>query len=188
MSRFAQYTTGDAPVASQPLLEKLGKSLGFVPNLFATIAESPAALEGTLALDASLEKGSLTKIERQLVKIAVSTENGCTYCVAAHSTIAGMLRARPELVTAVRTSAPLPDQKLDALVRFTRAVAARKGFVGDNGLAEFLGAGYTKAQVLEVVGLVGVKTLENYAHALTNAPLDAAFQAQRWEPTQRKVA
>src|SRR5204863_101986 len=121
----------------------------------ATFAESPALLQGALGLDAGLDKGALSGVERQLVKIAVSTENGCTYCVAAHSTIAGMLKARPEIVNAVRTGVPVSDAKIDALVRFTRAVVRNKGFVQDGETAAFLAAGYTKAQVVEVVA-VGV--------------------------------
>ena len=188
MSRFMQYTQSNAPDASRPLLQEVDKALGFVPNLYATFAESPAVLEGILALDASLDKGSLTKIERQLVKIAVSTANGCTYCVAAHSTLAGMLKARPDVVTAVRTGATVPDAKIDALITFTRAVVREKGFVPEAAITAFLGAGYTKAQVLEVVGQVGVKTLHNYVHALTKAPLDAAFEPQRWDAEQLRVA
>ena len=188
MARFTQYTIADAPEASRPLLQQVDKALGFIPNLYATFAESPALLQGALGLDAGLDKGALSGVERQLVKIAVSTENGCTYCVAAHSTIAGMLKARPEIVNAVRTGVPVSDAKIDALVRFTRAVVRNKGFVQQGDTAAFLAAGYTKAQVLEVVGHVAAKTLANYIHAITNAPLDAAFQPQRWDAKQLKVA
>ena len=97
MSRFAQYTIANAPEPSKPLLARVHKALGFVPNLYATFAESPAVLEGYLALSGSLDKGALSPVERQLVEIAVSTENRCAYCVAAHSTIAGMFKARPEI-------------------------------------------------------------------------------------------
>lgn len=188
MSRFAQYTITDAPEPSKPLLEQVQKALGFIPNLYATFAESPAVLGGYLALSASLDNGALSAVERQLVEIAVSTENACTYCVAAHSTIAGMLKARPEIVAAVRTGSPVGDAKLDALVSFTRAVARNKGFVPETAVAAFLAAGYSKGQLFEVVGHVGLKTLANYVHALTNAPLDAAFQPQRWDAKQPKVA
>jgi len=188
MSRFAQYTIANAPERSRPLLERVQQGLGFIPNLYATFAESPAVLEGYLALSASLDKGALSAVERQLVEIAVSTENRCSYCVAAHSTIAGMLKARPEIVTAVRTGAPVGDAKIDALVTFTRAVARNKGFVTETAVAGFLAAGYGKAQLLEVVGHIGLKTLANYVHALTHAPLDDAFQPQRWDAGQLKVA
>src|SRR2546430_4245091 len=127
MSRFAQSPTANAPEFSKPLLARVHKALGFVPNLFATFAESPAVLEGYLALSGSLDKGALSPTERQLVEIAVSTENHCTYCVAAHSTIAGMLKARPEVVAAVRTGAPVGGAKIDALRPFTRPVVLNKG-------------------------------------------------------------
>ncbi len=188
MSRFAQHTPTDAPEASRPLLRQVDRALGFVPNLYATFAESPALLEGALALDAGLDKGTLSAVERQLVKIAVSTENACSYCVAAHSTIAGMLRASPEVVAAVRTGAPVADGRTDALIRFTRAVVRSKGLVGEAETAGFLAEGYTRAQLLEVVGHVAAKTLANYVHALTQAPLDAAFQPQQWDAQQLKVA
>ena len=188
MSRFAQYTTANAPEASRPLLAQVNKGLGFVPNLFATIAESPAVLGGALALDAALDKGTLSAVERQLVKITVSTQNECTYCVAAHSTLAAMLKARPDVIAAVRTGAPVDDARTQALIHFTRAVVQQKGFVREEELTAFLAAGYTKAQALEVVGHVAAKTLQNYIHALTKAPLDEQFQAQRWDVEQLKVA
>lgn len=188
MPGLTQYTITDAPEPSKPLLEKVQKSLGFIPNLYATFAESAAVLGGYLALSASLDKGALSASERQLVEIAVSTENRCTYCVAAHSTIAEMVRARPEIVTAVRTGALTGDPRIDALVAFTRAVVANKGFVPDTAVAAFLGAGYSKAQLLEVVGHVGLKVIANYVHALAKFPVDEAFQQQRWDASQLKVA
>src|SRR3989449_3672824 len=69
MSRFAQYTIANAPESSKPLLARVHKALGSVPNLFATFAESPAVLEGYLALSGSLDKGALSPTERQLVEI-----------------------------------------------------------------------------------------------------------------------
>ncbi len=188
MSRFTQYTLADAPDPSKPLLEQVHNALGFIPNLYATLAESPAVLGGYLALSASLDHGTLSPAERQLVEIAVSTENRCSYCVAAHSTIAGMLKARPEIVEAVRTGAPIGDPKLDALITFTRAVVRHKGFVPDTATAALLAAGYSKAQLLEVVGHIGLKTIANYANALTVVPLDAAFQPQEWDAQQLQVA
>ena len=151
------------------------------------MAESPAVLGGALALDAALDKGALSAVERQLVKIAVSTENGCAYCVAAHSTLASMLKARPDVVAAVRTGAPVDDAKTQALIDFTRAVVQEKGFVREEEVAAFLAAGYTRPHPLQVVGHVAAKTLQNYSHALTKAPLDEQFQPQRWDVEQLPV-
>src|SRR2546423_12746016 len=114
MSRFAQYTIANAPEFSQPLLARVHKAYGFVPNLYATFAESPAVLEGYLALSGSLDKGALSPTERQLVEISVGAVYLKKYCVAAHSTIAGMLKARPEIVTAGRPGGPPGGAKIGA--------------------------------------------------------------------------
>lgn len=84
-TEFKQYTVADAPTASRSALQNVEKALGFVPNLFATLAESPVALEGYLTLDGILAKGTFTGAERQLIQAAVSSANGCAYCAAAHS-------------------------------------------------------------------------------------------------------
>jgi alkylhydroperoxidase family enzyme len=84
------------PAASRPFLEKLRKAFGFVPNLFAAFSNSPILLEGYLGLDATYSKATLSPAERQLVLLTASVVNECTYCTAAHSTIAkGMLKVPP---------------------------------------------------------------------------------------------
>src|SRR2546430_11344097 len=176
MSRSAQYPIANAPEFSPPLLARVHRAYGFAPNLYAPFAEPPAVLEGYLALSGSLDKGALSPTEQQLVEIAVSTENHCTYCVAAHSTIAGMLKARPEVVAAVRTGAPLGDAKIDALVTFTRAVVRNKGFVPETAVAAVLAAGYSKAQLLAVGGPVGLKVAAQYTHPITGGPVDETVQ------------
>lgn len=188
MSPFPLHTIDTAPEPSRPILRQVDAALGFVPNLYATFAESPAVLGGYVELNAKLERGSLSAVERQLVEIAVSTENGCTYCVAAHSTLADMLKTRPELVAAVRAGTTLADARLDALVAFTRAVMRHRGFVADGDIEAFLAAGYSKAELLEVVGHIGLKVLANYVHALTRAPLDAGFQPRAWKASELRAA
>lgn len=181
MNHFVQYTSATAPEGSRPMLRQVRKAMGFVPNLYATFAESPAVLQGVLALEASLDKGALTRIQRELVKIAVSTENACSYCVAVHSTLAEMRGARAEIVAAVRSGGPVPDPMVDALVTFTRAVVRHKGFVIHQGISAFLAAGFTKAQVMEVAGHIGLMTFHDHVHAMSQAPLDDPFRPQQWE-------
>ena len=82
---------------------------------------------------------------------------------------------------------PLPDAKLDALVNFTRKVVEQRGFVADNDLAAFLKAGYTKAQVIEVLLGVGMKTFNNYVDHIAHVPLNDQFKAEAWQP-KKKVA
>lgn len=179
MPKFEQYSVSTAPDGSRALLEQVHKALGFIPNLLATFAESPPVLAGYLSLDANLSTGALSAVERQIVEIAASIENNCEYCVAAHSTVASMLRVDPQILRQVREEVFIQDAKLDALVRFTRAVMRSKGFVEHPVFAEFVAAGYGKAHILEVVGHIGLKTVANYVHALSRAPLDVQFEPQK---------
>jgi uncharacterized peroxidase-related enzyme len=188
MTHFTVHTIDTAPVGSRPLLEGLKKAFGFVPNLFAVFAESPAALQGALAIGEAFSKSTLSPIEQQLVAIAVSEANDCQFCMAAHSTIAKhVAKADPALVGAARDRTPLPDAKLDALVTFTRKLVEQRGFVADADLAAFIKAGYSKAQVIEVLLGVGMKTFNNYVDHIAHVPLNDQFKAEAWQP-KRKVA
>jgi uncharacterized peroxidase-related enzyme len=180
MTRFPTHTPATAPERSRQILESTQKALGFVPNLYATFAESPAVLQGYTALGAAFGQSSFDAAERQVVLLTTSFENGCEYCMAAHSTIAGMEGVPPDVVGAVRDGVPTGDARLDALARFTRSVVQERGWVGDADLKAFLAAGFTKAQALEVVLGVGLKTISNYVNHIASTPVDDAFQAQTW--------
>ena len=98
-----------------------------------------------------------------------------------------MVKVNPTLIDAARHRQPLADPKLDALVRFTRQVVEQRGQVADADVAAFLGAGYTKAQVVEVLLGVGMKTFNNYIDHIAHTPLNDQFKAEAWLP-KRKAA
>jgi uncharacterized peroxidase-related enzyme len=188
MTKFTVHTMESAPEQSRPLLEGLRKAFGFVPNLFAVFAESPAALQGSLAMTEAFSASSLSPAEQQLVALAVSEANDCQFCVAAHSTIAKRIaKADPELVAAARAREPLSDPRLDSLVTFTRRLVEQRGFVADSEVAAFLAAGYSKAQVIEVLLGVGMKTFNNYVDHIAHVPLNDQFKAEAWQ-SKRQVA
>ena len=188
MTHFTVHTAESAPAASRPLLEGIAKSFGFVPNLFGVFAESAAALRGGLAIFEAFASSSLSPVEQQLVMLAASEANDCEYCVAAHSTIAKrFVKVDAALVDATRHRKPLGDAKLDALVTFTRKVVEQRGWLAEAEVAAFLAAGYTKAQVLEVLLGVGMKTFNNYVDHVAHTPLNDQFKAEAWQP-KRKAA
>lgn len=188
MTAFSIHTAETAPAASRPLLQGIQQAYGFIPNLFAVFAESPAALEGALAMARAFSQSTLTPVEQQLVALAVSEANDCEFCMAAHSTIAKRVaKADPALVAAARARKPLADAKLEALVTFTRNVVEQRGFVASADVAAFLDAGYTRAQLLEVLLGVGMKTFNNYVDHIAHVPLNDQFKAEAWQP-KRKVA
>lgn len=182
MTQFSVHTLESAPEASRAALAGAKSKFGFVPNLIGMLAESPAAVAGYLVVGENFDKSSFSPAERQVVLLSVSHENSCEYCMAAHTVIAGMSRVPADVVEALRRGSPLPDARLEALSRFTREVVRHRGHVAPAELAAFLAAGFTRAQVLEVVLGVAMKTLSNYANHIAETPLDEAFAAARWEP------
>ncbi|HET8921997.1 MAG TPA: carboxymuconolactone decarboxylase family protein [Candidatus Acidoferrum sp.] len=176
---FAPITIATAPEASKPALEKIQKSLGFIPNLMATFANNPTVLEGYLALGAVFEKGSFTPRERQIILLAASVENNCNYCAAAHSQIAKSLLQTPaEVVTAVRNNTPVPDAKLNALVALVRELVRERGNAKEKTIQKFLAAGYKKEQVMELLLGIALKTISNYLDHIRPLPLITPSQAK----------
>ena len=177
---FVPQTIESAPEQSKPILQNVNKAFGFIPNLMATFANNPTVLEGYLALDGVFEKGSLTAVERQVILLAVSIENKCGYCTAAHSTVAkGFLHVAPEIVSAIRNGTPIPDKKTDVLVNLTREIVRERGFAKQETIEAFLGVGYRKEQVMELLLGVALKTISNYLDHISPTPLDKAFEAEK---------
>ena len=179
--KFPLHTQDSAPEASKPPLAQVQNAFGFVPNLTAMLAASPAALAGYLQLSKIIQdNAALSPREQQVVMLAVSEANACDYCVAAHSLIAGMAGLPEETVAALRAGGDLPDAKETALAKFARAVVEQRGWVSEAEQEALLAAGFTRQQVLDVVSIVALKTLSNYANHLAHTPLDSAFETHRW--------
>lgn len=176
---FAPLTIATAPEASRPMLEKVQKSLRFIPNLMAIFANNPTVLEAYLALGAVFDKGSFTPRERQIILLAVSVENQCSYCATAHSQIAKSLLHTPaEVLEAVHNNTPIPDAKLNALVTLVRELVRERGYAKERTIQNFLAAGYKKDQVMELLLGIALKTISNYLDHISPTPLDLALSSE----------
>ncbi|MEM1178375.1 MAG: carboxymuconolactone decarboxylase family protein [Acidobacteriota bacterium] len=180
MSQFPVHTAASAPEASKATLEATQKAYGFLPNLFGTMASSPALVEAYASLSKIFGSTSFSPTEQQIVLLATSELNGCTYCMAAHSVVAKMAKVSDGVIEALRANQPLADAKLEALRRLTVSVVESRGWPEEATLQAFYDAGYTPAQYLEVVLGVGLKTLSNYTNHIASTPLDPAFQPAAW--------
>ena len=175
MPEFITHTLASAPQAAKPLLSGAQQKFGFIPNLLGAMAESTATVESYLNLSALFDKTTFTITERQLVLLSVSRFRNCTYCLAAHSTIANMQKIPTDIVRAVYFNQPLNDARLEALRTFTFAVLTADGLVGQEALQTFYQAGYHKQHVLEVVLGITLKTLSNFVNHINDTPIDANF-------------
>ncbi len=189
MADFKIYTPENAPEGSKELLQGFQDKLGFNANLFGLMAGAPAALKTYPAINGVFEQTTFSAEEKQLILIAVSVENECKFCVAAHSTIAkGQTALGDDNVAALRENRDLPDAKLNALARFTRKVTATRGNQSEADLQAFLDTGYTEENVLEVMIGVALKTFTNYINHLIDTPVNDEFAAESWDPAQKQAA
>ena len=178
--KFTIHTLDTAPAPAREALLAVKGRFGMLPNLLAILAESPAALNGYLTVAEAFESSSLSPAERNLVLLMASLENGCEYCVAVHSMSARRQGLPDDVISALRGGATLNDPRLEALRQFTQAVVRQRGWA-ESAAERFLAAGFTQAQVLEVVLGVTQKTLSNYVNHLAHTPLDAMFAPGKWE-------
>lgn len=180
MNKFDIHTAETASPTSSEMLASVQKSYGFVPNLYGVFAESPAMLKAYMSLGKIFDESSFSPTERQVIILAASRLNECHYCMAAHSVVAGMQNVPEYVVDAIRNDLPIVDPKLEALRSFAAAMVEKRGWVSDGETDAFLAAGYTKAQILEVVLGISFKTLSNYTNHVAETPLDSAFSQRTW--------
>lgn len=182
MTSFTIHTLDTAPEGSRAILEQAKKGLGFVPNLYAVLAESPVALKAYTSLTDLLQGTDFTTEERNLLWLTVSRANGCDYCVAAHSAISGMNKVPEARIQAIRDGRPLDDAKLQALRHFTEVVIEQRGWAPEAEVNSLLAAGYSRRQLIEAITFVAHKTISNYVNHIAETPLDEAFSPLAWTP------
>jgi uncharacterized peroxidase-related enzyme len=180
MSRIATPATiEDAPAASRPMLDAVKKQLGVAPNLFRLVSNSPAALEGYLGLSGALAKGALPAATRERVALAVAEINGCDYCLSAHTYLGKNLAKLDDAEIAANRSGGSNDPKADAAVRFAAKVARERGHVSEEDLRAVQLAGWTDAQVIEIVLHVALNTWTNYINEVAKTDIDFPAVAAR---------
>lgn len=173
MSRIPTPASIDAaPAAARTQLEAVQKQLGVVPNLFRLVANSPAALEGYLALSGALGKGSLPAPTRERIALAVAQINGCGYCLSAHSYLGKNLAKLSDAEIAANRHGRSLDPKADAAVRFAARVVTERGHVTDADVQAVRMAGYDDAQIVEIVQHVALNTWTNYVNEVAQTEID----------------
>jgi uncharacterized peroxidase-related enzyme len=173
MSRIpTPASIADAPEKSRPLLEAVNKQLGVVPNMFRLIATSPQALEGYLGMFGALGHGALPAATRERIALAVAEVNGCDYCLSAHTYLARNLAHLDDAEITANRSGASNDPKTDAAVRFAAAVTRARGHVAEADLSAVRRAGYTDAQIIEIVQHVALNTWTNYFNEVFATDID----------------
>ena len=152
---------------------------GFVPNVFLALAHRPDEFRAFFAFhDALMEKeGGLTKAEREMIVVATSGANDCTYCVVAHGAILRIYAKNPRLADQVavnyRKAEITPRQK--AMLAFAMKVATDSGALEDADYAAVRAHGYSDEDVWDIGAIAAFFALSNRMANLLSMPPNAEF-------------
>jgi uncharacterized peroxidase-related enzyme len=179
-------TVHNAEPRVKALLEKVKAQLGFVPNMYAGMVNSPGLVETYMdGYDRFRKDSSFTPAEQEVVLLTISAGNGCDYCVAAHSMIAErMSKVPPQVTEAIRKRQVIPDLKLRSLSTFTDIMLVKRGLPSKSDVLAFLAAGYEERHVLEIILAIAVKTISNYSNHLFHTPVDEMFAGYEWKKSE----
>lgn len=166
---FEVPTREQVSPANQAIFDTLQKALGFVPNLYATIAYSSNGLGRFLAYQNA--KTSLSNKEKEAVNLIVSQVNGCVYCQSAHLVLGKMNGFTDEQLLAIRKGKS-EDAKLNALVQLAADITKNRGNANSAIVDAFFEQGYNKENLVDLILQVSDKTAMNYLHNLTQIPVD----------------
>lgn len=172
MSRIALVEPATATGKAAELLAAVNAAFGVTPNMTKVMATSPAVLDGYLALNGALSKGTLPAAVRERLALATAETNGCDYCLSAHTYIgANLAKVDADELEAARrgTSA---DAHTAALLQLSNEVLETRGRVGDDVLAAARAQGVTDAEIAEVVGHIALNVLTNYLNTLSAVEID----------------
>ena len=171
MPRIKAIEPAQATGQAKQLLDAVNDKYGMVPNLARTLANSPAALQGYLALGEALEGSRLSAKLREQIALTVSEANGCGYCVAAHCAI-GQGAGLSDRELADARQATSPDSAIEAALKFARQLVEKRGWASDEDLDAVRRAGYGDAEITEIVAIVAWKTFANYFNHVAGTDVD----------------
>lgn len=164
-----QQATGQAA----ELFGTIRKSLGKVPNMYATIgSNAPAVLAQTLHAGEVVKGSSLSARELEAINLSVSEHSGCDYCVAAHTMIAKLAGYSAEETRQLRQGSYPQDARTDALVQFALELVRTRGTLPAASVEAVRAAGFNDTQIVEAVHAVGAILFTNMINRVNDTTLD----------------
>ena len=171
MPRIAPIEIAHADPGVRATLSAVKTKIGMVPNLFSTLAQSPAVLDGYLAFSDALGKGVLTAKQREIIALAVAQANECHYCLSAHTLMGKGAGLSSEGIRKAREGKA--ETAIDAAVPwFARRVVETRGQVTDTDIATARSAGLDDARIIEVIANVAINALTNYTNNVAQTDID----------------
>jgi uncharacterized peroxidase-related enzyme len=170
-SRISPLDPKSAVGPAREIFDKLQAKVGAVPNLYRVLGQSPAALAAYIALNEALAKAKLDPGLREKIALAVAQQNGCGYCVSAHSFLAKRSGLDPAAIAEARAGRAVELREGAALAVALRLLESH-GRLSDAEVAQARVAGLTDGELVEIVALVAANTFSNYLNLVARTPID----------------
>ncbi|MBU0474647.1 MAG: carboxymuconolactone decarboxylase family protein [Bacteroidetes bacterium] len=171
MKKLSVITKEQASEQSKAIFENIEKSIGMLPNIYAVIGNSANSLGSYLAFSEAQKNGSFNAKEREAVFLIASEENGCSYCVSAHTAIAKMTGFSEEETIELRKGI-YNNKKISALTNLTKSIIANRGKADENLVNDFYEVGYNEKAIVDLVALITEITFSNYIGKLASPEID----------------
>jgi len=171
MARIKVITHEIANAEQKALFDAIQSQLGIVPNFLKVFANSPEALKAFLGLHGIANGGSLDPMTRERIALALAQQNECQYCLSAHTAIGRKVGLSGAEIEANRAGSS-QDVKAAAAVKFARAVATHTGDVTNAELDDVRNAGYSDAEIVEIITHVGMNLLTNLIGKASHVDID----------------
>ncbi|NNH74356.1 peroxidase-related enzyme [Nocardia uniformis] len=172
MSRLPLIQPDTATGKAADLLAGVQKALGVTPNMTKAMVNSPAVLEAYLGFSGALAGGALSAPTRERIALVVAEENGCDYCLSAHSYIgANIAKLDADEIEANRHGRS-SDPKAEAVLTFATAVVRARGGVEESDLKAARAAGLTDGEIVETIAGVALNVFTNYLNKAVDTDID----------------
>lgn len=171
MSRINVVTTETASAEQKLLLDAIQQKLGMVPNFLKVFANSPVALRAFLGLYEIAGAGSLDPQTRERIALALAQQNACEYCLSAHAAIGRGVGLDGGEIAANRAGSS-QDAKAAVAVKFARSLVEHKGEVTTAEISEVRDAGYSDADIVEIITHVGMNLMTNILGKASRIDID----------------
>lgn len=171
MNRINVVSEASASDEQQALFDAIQAQLGVVPNFLRVLANSPAALRGFLGLHVIATEGILDALTRERIALALAQQNACNYCLSAHDALGRKAGLETEEILANRAGSSR-DAKAKIAIRFAKALAEHSGEVTTAEILEVREAGYSEAEIVEIIAHVGMNILTNIIGKASRVEID----------------
>ncbi|MFN9471117.1 carboxymuconolactone decarboxylase family protein [Acidovorax sp.] len=178
MNRIPLIDRASAPASVAGTLDAIHGAFGATPNMFRTVAQSPAALNAMWGFFGALGGGSIDAQLGEKIAVAVANRNDCHYCLAAHTALGRKAGASAAEMGAAQTGQS-DDPRTAAALAFALKLVEARGQVSEADVQALLGAGFSDGQVVEILAHVALNLFTNYVNVAFAVPVDFPSVALR---------